>query len=505
MNGRASALRRLSRDELTTTLRSLTGQAPSRADLPEEQRSGHHPLRTSGMAFISSEVGKLLPVVKALAAELAPTMLAQSGCTVTGEEQRTCLAGWSKMFVERVLRRPTTPEEDQGVRAILAAADGTPEKDRVAMEGALTAAFFAPSFLYRTEIGVPASDGSGRRVLSGMELASKLSFFASLGPPDAQLVNAANTGALNDGAERGRQLDRLLQSPAGKRAQSVFVLEWLGANESKVSQKSASYQQGLSAAFADDIRSSADAFITSVLSGPEPTVGNLLTGKGYLVDEAVQQITRYSTDSGVTTGDQAGLDRIGLLMHPQVVASHTKENGASPFQLGYFLKEVLLCEQVAAPPANAAAMAKDEAPSGLSLRESLEFRTSAGPTCSACHSQFAPLGFSFIALDPLGRWVEQDPSGKPWDLSGSVTTALGDPLEFEDPADMLREVAARPQTQGCFAQAALEWSLGRGLVAADSSAVAALDALIEQSDGNVPAIMKTIVSAPEFSNVVAPE
>ncbi len=59
LDGRGSALRRLSRDELLTAMRNLTGQAPPRTDLPEEQRSGHHPLRTSGMAFISSELGKL--------------------------------------------------------------------------------------------------------------------------------------------------------------------------------------------------------------------------------------------------------------------------------------------------------------------------------------------------------------------------------------------------------------------------------------------------------------
>lgn len=503
--GRASALRRLSRDELVTTMRSLTGQAPDRGELPEEQRSGHHPLRTTGMAFISSEVSKLLPVVKAFAADAAPALLQQSACVQQGQAQRDCLATFGMSLAERALRRAAAAGEAQSFAALVAIADGTPEADRAAMEGVLTTIFFAPSFLYRTEIGAPVAGEPAKRLLTGRELATKLSYFATLAPPDAELLGAASAGKLGDGAERIKHLDRLLQSPSGKQALNVFVMEWLGANESKVGQKSARYQEGLSPSFAGDIRASADAFIAAVLGGPEPTVSNLLTGSGYVSDPAVRQIAEPSAATGVATGDQAAFERVGLLMHPHVIASHTKENGASPFQLGYFLKEVLLCETVAPPPANATAMAKDDAPAGLSLRETLEYSTSVSPVCSGCHVQFAPLGFSFLALDPLGRWVVEDPSGKPWDLSGSVATASGEPLVFDGPAEMLRSAAARPQVQGCFAQIALEWSLGRGLVDADAPMVAALDAQIGRSGGDVPAILRAIVGTPEFADAVSPQ
>lgn len=505
LDGHASALRRLSRDELLNAMQSLTGQSVARADLPEEQRRGHHPLRTSGMAFISTELGKLFPVVKGFAGKVAPLMLTQAACSQTGPAQRDCLVGWMQNFSERVLRRPPRSQEAQRFRDILSVADGSSDADRAAMEAALTAVFFAPSFLYRTELGAPIAGSPGKRALDGQELASKLSFFSSLQPPDAELLDAARTGRLADGAERTKQFDRLLQTPAGQRALGVFVLEWLGANESKVSQKSAAYLKGLSAGFASEIRAGADSFIASVLAGPEPTVGHLLTGTEFLADPALQQISKASSASGVATGDQADFERIGLLMHPQVIASHSKENGASPFQLGFFLKEALLCEKVAPPPAGAAAMAKKDAPAGLSMRESLEYRVSASPVCNGCHAQFAPLGFSFIAFDPLGRWVDKDPSSKPWDLSGKVATAMGDELAFQTPADLARDAAARPQVQGCFAQTALEWSLGRGLVGADATAVAELDQLVQKSGGNVPAIMRSIVGSPEFLNVVAAE
>ncbi|MDX2051785.1 MAG: DUF1588 domain-containing protein [Polyangiaceae bacterium] len=499
-NGQASSLRRLSRDELLTTMKGLTGQAPARADLPAEMRSGHHLLRTTGLSFIATEVGKLYPVVKAFAGKTAPALLTQSGCKQSGQAQRDCLASWAQSFATRVLRRAPRADEAAKYKAIVADADGTAGMDTGAVEGVLTALFFAPSFLYRTEVGAPLAGTPTRRVLLPNELAAKLSFFASLGPPDAPLLTAANNGSLNDGAERVRQFERLSQTVDGKRALSVFIHEWLGANESKLSQKSTAYLTGVSATFPADMRADADGFIDVVLASADPTVGNLLTGKGYVTDPVLKQVTDQSQSTGVATGDVSAYERIGLLMHPQVISSHTKENGSSPFQLGAFLREALLCEKVAPPPAGATNMTKQGEPAGLSMRQSLEFKTSA-PVCSSCHAQFAPLGFSFMAFDPVGRWVSKDPTGKPWDLSGTTSTSNGTMISFQSPAELVRALATSPQVQGCFAQAALEWSLGRGLTASDVPLVTALDAQVRKNGGNVPAILKAIVSAPEFINV----
>jgi len=496
--GRASALRRLSRDELVTSMKGLTGQSPLRADLPEEQRSGHHPLRTSGASFVGTEVGKLFQVVKAFAATATPSVLTQSGCKLTGEAQKDCLLAWSKGFAVRALRRAAYPEEAALYQSIVVGADGSPAGDKLAMEGLLTAIFFAPSFLYRTEIGVAGPTASAPRILQPTELATKLSFFASLSPPDSELLTAAKNGSLANGAERLKQFDRIAKTNEGKRAISLFIHEWLGANESKFSGKSAAYVSGLPPTFAGDVRADADGFIDVVLASADPTLGNLLTGKGYATDPVLKPVVAPSTASGFSTGDTPANERIGLLMHPQVIASHTKENGSSPFQLGYFLREALLCEKVGTPPAGATALARQNPPAGLTQRENLEYRTSANAVCTGCHAQFAPLGYSFIAFDPIGRWQTKDPSGKPWDLSGSISTAQGAELNFQTPADLVRAFAANTQIQGCFAQTALEWSLGRGLVASDAPVVTALDAAIKSNGGNVPNILRTIVGAPEF-------
>jgi len=498
-----SALRRLSRDELLTSMQVLVGAAPARAELPSEPRQPHQLLRTSAVPLIQSELAKLYETIKAFAAAQAPAMLKRTGCTQTGEAQRDCLRSWSQGFAEQVLRRPERPEEAAKYLSILSTADGTAEADQGAMQWLLGALFYSPSFVYRTEIGTPLVDAPSRRMLTPSELAAKLSFLSTLGPPDPQLHTLATAGTLADGSARIAEFERLRNTANGKRALSVMLHEWLGANESKLELKSAAYQNGLTPTFPADIRTQADKFIASILSSPEPTVGSLLTSASYVSDPVLAQLTRASLESGVPTGDVPTYQRIGLLMHPQVLSAHTKDNGASPFQVGIFLKSALLCEKVGAPPEGATDLARTDAPAGLSMREALDYKTSAQTVCTTCHAQFAPLGYAFMAFDPVGRFVTQDPSGKAWDLSGSLS-ADGQELPFASPAELARTLAASRQVQICFGRTALEWSLGRALSAADVARLPTLESTAVNSGGNVVAILKSLIGAPEFAEAQSP-
>jgi hypothetical protein len=374
-----------------------------------------------------------------------------------------------------------------------------------AVEGALNAILTSPAFLYRSEAGVPIPGRSDLRALGGDEIATRLGFLATLAPPDAELRAAARAGRLADGAERVRQLDRLAATDLGRHARAVFVLEWLGANESKIMLKSSGYQRDLGGDFDREVRASAEAAIRHVLvESDDPTVAGLLTTRAYLSDPAIEKVTRAAGTGKKASGDTEETERMGLLMHPQVLAAHTKENGASPFQIGAFIREALLCEPVPAPPADAAAAARTDVPPGLSARESLEHRTSVGRACTACHGTFSALGYAFLPFDPIGRWVKQDPSGKPWDLAGSVRTHGGAAVSFQSPAELARSLAHHPQVHGCFAQAALEWTLGRALVPEDRALVGTLDEVARRTHGDVAAIFRAIVAAPGFATTVVP-
>ncbi len=503
--GRPSLLRRLSRDELVATVQLLIGVAPLRTDLPEEPHQGHGPLITVGVPLLATEIRSLQVVMDDFALKVGPQVLMRSGCTLTLQPQRQCLGDWATGLAARAFRRKAFAQEATALHGMFAEAGKSENGDVAAVQAALSSIFLAPSFLYREEIGTAIAGQPGLRALRPDEIASRLSFLATLTPPDDALLAAAKAGKLSDPDERIRHFNRIAATERGRKAQAVFVLQWLGANEAKLKLKSRKYNKELGDDFEASVRASAEGAIRQVLfESDQPTVAGLLSTTTYLQDESMKKLSRPSGEGTQMVGDNEQTGRIGLMMHPQVLAAHTKENGASPFQIGAFLREALLCEPVPPPPVDAAASARTNEPSGLSTRQGLEFRTSAGRVCSGCHQSFAPLGYSFLPFDPVGRWVHKDPTGKPWDLSGTIATSSGEPLRFGTPAELMRGLANHPQVLGCFAQAALQWTLGRALVTADQPMVMAINEATTKTRGNLAAIFRAIVATPGFVTVVAP-
>jgi hypothetical protein len=500
-----SLLRRLSRDELVVSISTLTGSAPLRVDLPEEQHRSHSALLLSGSSFIDSELSKLRLVLGNFSTKVAPAVFTKTACTATGTAQQDCLVAWAKGFAEAAFRRPLKAEETPRFTAFFTLAGTNKDDDIGSVDAALKAVLFSPSFLYRAEIGTPVANRPRLRALTNPELATRLSYLATLGPVDRDLGDSAKSGKLAQGDERNRQFTRLLGTAAGKKAIGTFVLEWLGANEPKLHLKSAKYLAGLAADAEDSLRASADSAITKAFEATgDASYGALLTTTSYVSDAAIKKVSDPAGTGNTSTGDSADTKRMGLMMHPHVLSAHTKEDGASPFQLGSFMREVFLCEEVPPPDPKFLNQARNDVPAGATMRESLEYRTSP-PVCAACHSLFAPIGYAFLPMDPVGRWQKVDTTGKPWNLAGQIETASGSALKFTSPSDLMQRLAESKQAQGCFAQAAVQWAFGRKLVDEDGDLIKRLNELVKRNGASVREVFATIVTSPEFTTSIAAE
>lgn len=501
-DGTVSDLRRLTRDELIGTIEPLIGSAPPREELPQENRSSAHSMLTStGVALISSEIDVLMLAMDKLAVRTAPAVLTRSACAMTGRAQEDCLTAYGVRLAQQAFRRTLSDTETARLKGLFAGAGASREDDLLALQGLIRTVFLSPSFLYRPEIGKPRADQPGVATLDGREVAVRLAYLATLAPPDAALMTAASAGKLSDAAERGRQFDRLAATSAGSKAMTAFILDYLSAAETKVPQKSARYLTGLAPSFATDARNSATAAIQAVLTASkDSTLASLLTTTSYLSDAAVKPITSDATIEGTTTGDGQDASRAGLVMHPHVLASLTKENGASPFPIGLFIRQNLLCSTIPPAPAGAQANVRTNPPAGLSQREDFEYRTNAAPACTGCHASFSPLGYSFLPFDPVGRWMKRDSTGKEWNLSGSVPLTSGANLEFRTPTELMRNLSSLPQAFGCFAQSALQWAFGRRPVESDAPLLATLSDVSQQTRGGVTALFRTIVTSDGFIN-----
>ncbi|MFN4259267.1 MAG: DUF1592 domain-containing protein [Gemmataceae bacterium] len=82
----------------------------------------------------------------------------------------------------------------------------------------------SPRFLYRIEDH--RGDGRPRRV-SDYELASRISYILWGGPPDQELLRAADAGELSDQRRLQAQVERMLRDPRAVERSAQFIEEWL--------------------------------------------------------------------------------------------------------------------------------------------------------------------------------------------------------------------------------------------------------------------------------------
>src|SRR5690606_28060660 len=94
---------------------------------------------------------------------------------------------------------------------------------RAVVQGVLN----SPLFLYRTEIGSEASEGSERFDLTDYEVATLLSYSLLGGPPTDELWEAAEMGELTQADTLAAHVQQLLDNPHAREQLSSFLGQWL--------------------------------------------------------------------------------------------------------------------------------------------------------------------------------------------------------------------------------------------------------------------------------------
>ncbi|MEX2672762.1 MAG: LamG-like jellyroll fold domain-containing protein [Phycisphaeraceae bacterium] len=120
------------------------------------------------------------------------------------------------------------PLEEFEIEAFVAVADAVAEEDGDFIEAAsyiVEAMVQSPRFIYRIE----RQRGDGEpRVVSAYELASRMSYIIWGGPPDEELLKAADNGELSDTSQIHEQINRMLQDPRAVERSEQFIYEWMG-------------------------------------------------------------------------------------------------------------------------------------------------------------------------------------------------------------------------------------------------------------------------------------
>jgi hypothetical protein len=351
--------------------------------------------------------------------------------------------------------------------------------------------------------------------LSPHQLATRLSYFLTAGPPDDKLRSIANKGAL-DAKAIITETDRLLDSPRGDRFLRLFTEQWLGLNKLGTMPPA---KETFPAYHIDRLEPAMKEetwrFIAELIRTNQPVTAlvdadftylNAGLARLYGMDQAFEkQLGKRDDNETIRQGDNettspkdlgpsdsnpvspspplivspSGLLRVslpadssrrGLLGQASILTITANGVETSPVKRGVWLLEKLFGTPPSPPPPDVPPIEPDIR-GATTIRQQLE-KHRAVQACADCHAKIDPLGFAMEAYDPIGHFRSAYPNGAAIDTTGEYR---GQPIS--SPADIRAYLIKHPDLLAQnLAHRLLIYALGRPLGFTDQPALRRLQA-----------------------------
>lgn len=374
--------------------------------------------------------------------------------TVTEECARTIVGA----LVQRAFRRYREDDLERYLQLFnTGASDGGWDGGlALVTEGVL----LSPAFLFKWYPGQASTDATAR--LTSVELASRLSYFVTGGPPDQALLAAAANDELQSDAGIEEQARRLL---AGFPRQAPhFYAQWLG-----LYQLDNLVGPELTAELVKAVRAQTEGFIDQVFQA-DRSWKTLLVGMPQALDGS-------SGFSGLFT------------------ARSTLMRWNNPTQRGKLVRERLLCMPVPPPPADVPTLPPEVGPGQTRREVWLEHR--ANPACAACHALMDPIGFGLENFDELGLYRSTD-NGQPIDASGELVSAGDADGPFIGAQELEQRLVNSRTVSECQAATWLGFGLQRGMDGTDECFARQVYAAFANSDFDIGELILSIALSQPF-------
>jgi len=303
-------------------------------------------------------------------------------------------------FLSQAFRRPVLADQLEDYLAVVRNHRNDFPDKRVedALHLAIRRALVSPHFLYR---------GLRPGVLDDWDLASRLSYFLSSGPPDTHLLELASRGELSDPTVLEREVHRLLAKPERTKFIRNFTGQWLGTRILKdimpdprllkfINQDRDAMIAETELFFEEILleNHSLDTFID-----PGFSYRNENLNKIYGSDLKDRTMERVTFPKGGAQGGLLGLASI-MMATANGVDTH-------PVHRGVWLLENVLGQPTPPPPPDVPAVAPDT--TGTTTMREQMLAHLADSACARCHQKIDPLGFVMESFDPVGRWRDYYP------------------------------------------------------------------------------------------------
>jgi mono/diheme cytochrome c family protein len=331
------------------------------------------------------------------------------------------LASVLQAFASRAFRRPAESDEVQRYISIFKIVESSGASFEEAIRETLAMMLISPQFLYHTEENEKSS--------GQYELASRLSYFLWASMPDEELISLAGQGRLDEPGVIQAQVLRMLDDKRAEQFVRTFTLQWM------------SLAKSLTVPINKDLFPS---FLYYVPAGERagtempyrPTI------RDYMIDETVgfigELIKRNDPVLDIVDSDFAyinqplaahyGIEGVhgntlrpvpitaeqrlgGLLTQGSVLIGNGTGSAPHPIYRAVWLREAILGDEVAPPPAEVPALsdsAGDSAEKALTIKDLLA-KHRQQESCNDCHVRLDPWGIPFERYNAIGRYQAKVP------------------------------------------------------------------------------------------------
>ncbi len=412
-------------------------------------------------------------------------------CTPKSATDAACFGTFVDAFGRRAFRRPLEADErtswvQLGVQAATAYNDFFKGAQFIAA-GMLE----SPSFLYRAEVGVADSTVPGGVRLTGLELATRLSFALVGTTPSDAMLDAALAGSFDTVDGLRAQAEKLLAAPQARGAFRGLVDELFQLNE--LPSQSRQLADGGSASPAlPSMAEAARLYWDEQVFTADADVRDIFTSTHAYVDARTAPFYGVTAPATGFARVQLPPGRTGFFAQLAFPTMFAHAGNSAPTLRGKFIREKLLCMPIAPPPPGInTSLSSNGGQPIVTARDASEARLK-NAACTGCHTLMDPIGFGFEAFGQAGERRATD-NGVAVNTSGTL-----DGVSFADHqrlSNLLHDDARVPR---CFVRTTFRQVLGHLEIPSEARALASLDDAFQTKGYRMKALLLELTLSDAF-------
>jgi hypothetical protein len=361
-------------------------------------------------------------------------------------------------LAHRAYRRPVTRAEVASLVKFVGMAQADGQSAEQGVQLAIQAMLVSPNFLFRIEHDRNPTDAMQVHPVSGVELASRLSYFLWSSMPDDELLGLAEAGKLHTPGVLDAQVKRMLADERSSALADNFAGQWLELRNLYVVKPDPQKFPDWGPELRDSMASETRLFFDYVLRQNRP-LSDFLDAKYTFLDERLAKHYGIADVKGPEfrrvelSSDQRG----GVLTQASVLTVSSYPTRTTVVIRGKYILQNILGDPPPPPPPDVPLLDEASVGTAASLRQQME-KHRANALCASCHNKMDALGFGLENYDGIGKWRTLD--GKfPVDASGTLPNGK----TFSTPAEMRSLLKTQlPEFARCMVEKMLTYALGRG-------------------------------------------